>query len=65
MPEEQCCDEGSSQMPSVYQTIKKTEDRESTVEVQMKGSSEAISTSHFNKPFQLHLLGVVKEIISW
>ena len=55
MPEEQCCDKGSSQMCSVYQTIKKTEDQESAVEVQMKGSSEAISTSN--------LIGVVKDII--
>lgn len=42
MPEEQCCDKGSSQMCSVCQTIKKTEDQESTVEVQMKRSSEAL-----------------------
>lgn len=42
MPEEQCCDKGSSQMCSVCQTIKKTEDQESTVEVQIKRSSEAL-----------------------
>lgn len=42
MPEEQCCLKGSSQMCSVCQTIKETEDRESTVQVQMKGPSEAL-----------------------